>query len=78
MSIIADIKQAKHEYEQHVATHKCRARSAAIAAGEAPCDERVELIQAWFGTAGMWGREHDDHQRQLDHYNRNLRPAAAL
>jgi hypothetical protein len=69
MSIIADIKKAKAEYEDHVATHKCRAGQ---------CEKRAEMLQAWFGTAGMWALEPDDDQRQRDHFNRNLRPAAAL
>jgi hypothetical protein len=67
MSIIADVKQAKWEYEDHIARHKCRAGQ---------CEKRAELIQAWFGTAGMLGLEPDDDQRQRDHYNRNLRAAA--
>lgn len=78
MSIIADIKQAKEEFTSHVAVHGCRATSADIADGKTPCDKRVELWQAYMGTAGLWGQEHDDDRRQRDHFNRNLRPAAAL
>jgi hypothetical protein len=82
MSIIADIRQSKAEFEDHVATHGCRPTSAAIADGEVPCTVRVELWTAYVGSsvsaAGMWGKEHDDDARQRDHFNRNLRPAAAL
>lgn len=82
MSIIADIRQAKHEFDQHVARHGCRPTSAAKADGETPCAKRVELWEAYVGSpvsaAGMWGQEHDDDTRQRDHFNRNLRPAAAL
>ena len=78
MSIIADIRVAKAEYEDHVATHKCSDATSARSRGETPCSKRVELLQAYFGTAGMWGQEPDDDRRQRDHFNRNLRPAAAL
>ena len=78
MSIIADIKRAKAELEDHVARHKCRDAFSAIEAGETPCTDRVELLKAYFGTAGLWGKEPDDDRRQRDHFNRNLRPAAAL
>lgn len=82
MSIIADIRQAKAEFEDHVATHGCRPTSAAKADGETPCTTRVDLWQAYVGSpnsaAGMWGREHDDDARQRAHFARNLRPAAAL
>lgn len=77
MSIRADILQAKAEYEDHVARHKCRDRESSIADGETPCDTRVGLIQAWFGTAGMWGREYDDDRRQREHYLRNVKNPAA-
>jgi hypothetical protein len=78
MSIIADIKQAKGAYIDHVARHKCRDAFSTRADGGEPCAVRAELIQAWSGTAGMWAKEPDDDQRQRDHYNRNLRPVAAL
>lgn len=78
MSIVADIKQAKEEFTSHVAEHGCRATSAAKADGETPCTRRVELWEAYMGTAKLWGLEHDDHARQKAHYERNLRPAAAL
>jgi hypothetical protein len=78
MSIVADIKRAKAEFEDHVATHKCSDAFSARSRGETPCKTRVELLQAYFGTAGLWGQEHDDDTRQRDHFNRNLRPAAAL
>lgn len=78
MSIIADIKRAKAEYVAHVAEHKCRDAFSARADNQEPCSVRAELIRAWSGTAGMWGREPDDDARQRAHFERNLRPAAAL
>lgn len=78
MSIIADIRLAKAEFEDHVATHGCRPTSAAKADGETPCTKRVELWEAYQGTAALWGQEPDDDRRQREHFNRNLRPAAAL
>ena len=78
MSIVADIKQAKHEFTAHVAEHGCRATSAAKADGETPCTTRVELWDAYMGTAKLWAQEPDDDARQRAHYERNLRPAAAL
>lgn len=76
MSIIADIRQAKGEYIAHIAEHKCRDAFSARADGQEPCNQRVELMQAWTGTAGLWGAESDDDARQREHFNRNLRPAA--
>ena len=69
MSIVADIKQAKAELERHLSTHKC---------GETTkCQERSDLRQAWYGTAGLWAAEPDDDQRQREHFERNYkRPAA--
>lgn len=78
MSIIADIKQAKAEYEDHIARHKCSDRMSALSRGQEPCGKRAELLQTWFGTAGLWAMEPDDDVRQRAHFNRNLRPAAAL
>lgn len=69
MSIVADIKQAKAEWEDHIARHKCTQLQ--------QCPERAALLQAWFGTAGMWALEPDDVQRQREHFERNYkRPAA--
>ena len=69
MSIVADIKRAKAEYEDHLATHGCGQLSR--------CTARGELLQAWYGTAGLWGKEPDDDQRQREHFERNYkRPAA--
>lgn len=77
MSIIADIRQAKSEFTAHVAEHKCRDAFSARADGQEPCAIRVELLQAFIGTAGLWGREPDDDRRQREHYERNyVRPAA--
>lgn len=78
MSIIADIKQAKAEFNDHLAAHKCRSRADSLSAGEVPCARRIELWEAYTGTAGLWGKEPDDDQRQREHYERSLRPAAAL
>lgn len=78
MSIIADIKQSKAEFTAHVAEHGCRATSADLADGRTPCTRRVELWNAYQGTAGLWGQEPDDDRRQRDHFHRNQRPAAAL
>ena len=81
MSIVADIHRARAEFEDHVATHKCRARMAAIAAGETPCDVRLDLLQAWFASphsaASMWGKEPDDDRRQREHHFRNVKNAPA-
>jgi len=69
MSIVADIKQARDEHVQHLATHKCSQLKR--------CEERAELWQAYMGTAALWGQEPDDHARQRAHYERNAgRPAA--
>jgi hypothetical protein len=69
MSIIADIKRAKAEYEGHLAKHKCSQLER--------CEKRAELLQAWYGTAGMWAEEPDDDRRQREHFERNYkRPAA--
>ncbi len=69
MSIIADIKQARDEHVQHLATHKCSQLQR--------CDIRAGLWQAYMGTAAMWGLEPDDDRRQREHYERNyVRPAA--
>ena len=77
MSIVADIKQAKAEYIAHIAQHKCRDSFAARADGQEPCARRVELMQAWVGTAGLWAEEPDDDRRQREHFERNQkRPAA--
>ena len=78
MSIIADIKKARAEYFDHLATHKCRDAVSSRADNQEPCAVRADLIQAWSGTASLWGQEHDDDARQRAHYERNLRPAAAL
>lgn len=76
MSIIADIKQASAEFTDHVAKHRCRPTSSAVAAGETACTKRVELWMAYMGTAALWGREPDDYARQRAHFERNARPAA--
>ncbi len=69
MSIIADIKMARDEHTQHLATHKCSQLQ--------KCDIRAELWQAYMTMADMWGLEADDDQRQREHYERNYkRPAA--
>ena len=69
MSIVADIKKARDEHVQHLATHKCSQLKR--------CEERAELWQAYMGTAAMWGQEADDDRRQREHYERNyVRPAA--
>lgn len=69
MSIIADIKQAKAHYEDHLAAHKCSQLQT--------CSERSLLLQVWYSTAGLWGEEPDDDRRQREHYERNyVRPAA--
>lgn len=72
MSIAADIKREREIFEDHVARHKCRP----AASGER-CEQRVELWEQYIGTAALWGQEPDDEQRQRDHFNRNVRPAAA-
>jgi hypothetical protein len=77
MSIMADIKRAKAEYHDHLATHKCRDAISSLADNQTPCTTRMELMQAWMTTAELWGLEPDDDQRQREHFNRNLRPAAA-
>lgn len=77
MSIAADIKQAKAEYEDHIARHKCTDAASARRRNLEPCAQRAEMFQAWVGTAGLWWTEPDDDRRQRDHFNRNARPAAA-
>lgn len=76
MSIIADIKQAKAEFNAHLAAHKCPSRALALADGETPCARRMELWDAYIATVSLWGREPDDDSRQREHYERSLRPAA--
>lgn len=64
MSIVADIKRARAEYEDHLATHAC---------GElTKCPERAAMLVAWFDTAHQWGLDPDDHTRQEEHYRRNV------
>lgn len=69
MSIMADIKQARAEYEDHNARHKCSSLE--------PCEKRTEKWQAWMLTAELWGQEPDDQQRQRDHHFRNIKNAPA-
>ena len=69
MSIIADIKQARDEHVQHLATHRCSQLQR--------CDIRAELWQAYMGTAALWGTEPDDDRRQREHYERNYGRTAA-
>lgn len=69
MSIVADIKQAKAEHTQHLATHRCSQLKV--------CEARAELWRAYMATADQWGAEPDDDQRQREHFERNQkRPAA--
>lgn len=75
MTIHADVHRAKAEYDDHLAAHKCRYALAMIADGLEPCEKRTELLQAWFGTAGLLGKEPDDKQRQRDHHFRNVKNA---
>ncbi len=69
MSIVADIKRAKAVHADHVATHKCSTLK--------PCQERAELWLEYMDVARRWGTEPDDARRQREHYERNVRPAAA-
>lgn len=81
MSIAADIKQARAEFDSHIAVHGCRPATAALADNQVPCPERLDLWQAYVGSphsaAGRWFQEPDDDRRQREHFERNLRPAAA-
>lgn len=77
MSIAADIKQARAAFEDHVATHKCRPAVSCWNDNQDPCDLRATLWLVYMKVAARWGQEPTDEQRQRDHFNRNLRPAAA-
>lgn len=82
MSIAADIRQAKAEFEDHVARHGCRPMMAVVADpnGGEVCQERIDLLQAYVASpvsaAARWGKEPDDDRRQREHFERNARPAA--
>lgn len=76
MSIIADIKRAKAEFEHHVATHKCRHATVAEADGQEWCRERIDLWVKYMVTAHFWGLSPDDEIRQRRHYERNVGRAA--
>ena len=69
MSIMADIRQAKWEYEDHIARHGCTMLNR--------CTDRTARWQAWMGTAELWGQEPDDDRRQREHHHRNIKNSPA-
>lgn len=69
MSIVADIKQEKARYEDHVARHGCSQLK--------KCADRARAWQAWMDAARRWGTESTDDQRQREHYLRNVKKSAA-
>lgn len=77
MSIVADIKRAKALFDDHVAVHGCRPAAAIEAEGGEPCTLRIALWLEYQDVAGRWGREPDDDRRQREHYDRNVKRAAA-
>jgi hypothetical protein len=61
VTIKADILRDKYAYIEHLGRHKCSLLKT--------CEERSGLLGAWMATAGLWGTEPDDDERQRDHYH---------
>lgn len=77
MSTRYDILEAKREFGDHLAEHKCTDADSAKRRGQIPCAKRIELWHAWMGVAALWGLEPDDADRARRQYEAQLRPAAA-
>lgn len=68
MSTRYDILAAKQDYENHLTAHHCRT-------GEG-CPARLIAWNAYQRTAGLWGAEPGDNERQRAQYHKSQQQLA--